>query len=347
MSDKQYSLPCPDCDGVSRRDFLKGVGSAAVVAAAGAPVFAVAREAAAAASSGSQESMAAALYSTMSAEQKKAVCFGWEHPRRQMVGNNWRIVPQTIGEFYTPAQQEMIMGIFKSAHSEEWVERRLKQLQDDGGGIKNYNIAMFGAPGSGKFEWVMTGRHLTLRVDGDSEPGVAFGGPHFYGHAAHGFNEAADHPDNVYWYQAKRANEVFKALSGKQREIALINNAVPAEAGSTLLSHPKSARAGLAVEAMSKDQQELVSRVMSDLLAPFNKRDVAEAEKYIEKNGGAKSLNLSFYSQEDVGKDGVWDVWMLQGPTMAWYFRGAPHVHTWVWISEKPLTAPPLGPTEG
>lgn len=28
--------------------------------------------------------------------------------------------------------------------------------------------------------------------------------------------------------------------------------------------------------------------------------------------------------------DGVWDVWQLEGPGMVWYFRGYPHVHTWV-----------------
>lgn len=50
---------------------------------------------------------------------------------------------------------------------------------------------------------------------------TAFGGPIFYGHAAEGFNEKPDHPGNVYWYQAKRANELFQALDGKQRKVAL------------------------------------------------------------------------------------------------------------------------------
>ena len=35
--------------------------------------------------------------------------------------------------------------------------------------------------------------------------------------------EKPDHPNNVYWYQAKRANEVFQALDGKQREQALLD----------------------------------------------------------------------------------------------------------------------------
>ena len=58
-------------------------------------------------------------------------------------------------------------------------------------------MALFGEPGTGKFEFVLTGRHCTRRCDGDSVEGAAFGGPIFYGHAAEGFNEKADHPEHL------------------------------------------------------------------------------------------------------------------------------------------------------
>jgi hypothetical protein len=337
-------------DSASRRQFLKGVGGAAVMAAtAGTPLWAVAKSAAAKtlaanASSATPETLVAELYKTMTDAQKSAVCFGWDHPRRLMIGNNWNIVPQTIGEFFTPAQQDVITQIFKAQHAEEWVPKRLQQLKDDGGGLPHYNVAIFGTPGSGKFEWVLTGRHLTLRVDGDSEPGVAFGGPVFYGHAAQGFNEKADHPGNVYWYQAQRANEVYKALDGTQRKSALISGELPPDAASTLVVHSKGERPGLPVSAMTRDQRELVEKVLADLLAPMNPKDVGEARKYLASNGGVESLNLAFYSKDDIGNDGVWDVWRLEGPSMVWYFRGAPHVHTWVHISEKPITKAYPGP---
>jgi ubiquinone/menaquinone biosynthesis C-methylase UbiE len=41
-------------------------------------------------------------------------------------------------------------------------------------------------------------------------------------------------------------------------------------------------------------------------------------------------LHMAFYKNMDIGQDGVWDVWQVEGPSMVWYFRGAPHVHTWV-----------------
>src|SRR5205085_8694115 len=91
------------------------------------------------------------------------------------------------------------------------------------------NIAIFGTPGSGKFEFVMTGRHMTLRADGNSEAHVAFGGPIFYGHAASGFNEKPGHPGNVFWEQARKANLLYQLLDPKQQEKALVTAKRPQE----------------------------------------------------------------------------------------------------------------------
>jgi len=285
----------------------------------------------------------------MTDAQKSAVCFPWDHKRRLMISNNWDIVPQTVGQFYTADQQELIKAIFKNAHNPEWVEKKLKQFKDDNpkNGFDGYTMAIFGHPGTDKFEWVFTGRHCTLRVDGHSEKGTAFGGPIFYGHAAQGFTEKADHPGNVYWYQALRANEVFKALDGKQQEKALLTVDIPNDDSHVLVPRPKAQREGLPVEAMSHDQKDLVKKVLDDLLAPMRKTDVTEARHYLDENGGIDSLNMSFYQKDDIGNDRVWDVWKLEGPSMVWYFRGAPHVHTWVYIAEKPVTTAYPGPKDG
>jgi hypothetical protein len=72
---------------------------------------------------------------------------------------------------------------------------------------------------------------------------------------------------------------------------------------------------------------------MADLLAPFRKADADEAMKLIEA-GGFDALHMAFYKNMDIGDDGVWDVWQIEGPSMRWYFRGAPHVHTWVHVRE-------------
>jgi len=87
---------------------------------------------------------------------------------------------------------------------------------------------------------------------------------------------------------------------------------------------------GLPVAEMSKDQQKLVEQVMADPLLPFRKKDVDEAMQLIASSGGVGSLSMAFYRNLDLSIDKVWDVWHLESPKMVWYFRGHPHVHTWV-----------------
>ena len=84
---------------------------------------------------------------------------------------------------------------------------------------------------------------------------------------------------------------------------------------------------------LTRDQKELVHKVMADLLAPFRKEDVDEAMKLIDA-AGFDNLHLAFAKNRDIGNDGTWDVWQIESPHMLWYFRGAPHVHTWVHIRQ-------------
>ena len=328
---------CADCKLAPRREFLKTslLGSLGMASSlrtldllnplhvSASPMPSVAAP--------SSETLVATFYKSLTDLQKQKVAFEFNHPLQAKVDNNWQITPQKIGEFYTRDQQAMIKEIFVGMHNPAYVDKVLAHVQEDGGGLGNYSIAVFGQPGSGAFEFVLTGRHCTVRCDGDSVKGAAFGGPIFYGHAAQSFNEKPDHPGNVYWYQAKRANEVFNALDGKQRAAALLGDPREEKGTSTVeLRQKKKEIPGLAVSEMSRDQKELVHRVLSDVLLPFRQQDANEALRYIDKNGGIDNLTMSFYKNMDIGNDGVWDVWQLESPAMIWYFRGAPHVHVWV-----------------
>jgi hypothetical protein len=318
---------CPDCDGLSRRDFLKTtLGTAAAVSTGGLVLPGAAR-----AASAKSETLVTTLFKSFTEVQRKALCFAFDHPLRTEVDNNWHVTDQHIGRFLTADQNQMVKEIFLGLHSPEYAQTVYKQVEHDSGkaGFGDSSIALFGEPGSGKFEFVLTGRHCTRRCDGDSVEGAAFGGPIFYGHAAESFNEKPDHPGNVYWYQAKRANEVFQMLDGKQRERALRGKGRMEQGTETVnLKGPKAELPGIAVGDLTGDQKEHVRKVMSDLLAPFRQQDAEEAMRYIEAAGFDK-LHMAFYKNQDIGNDGVWDVWQLEGPDMVWYFRGAPHVHVW------------------
>jgi Protein of unknown function (DUF3500) len=335
MQEHLSSSLCPDCSEVERRDFLKTsvIGGLGLAASAVAPqLFTV--EALQAASKGSpkataSETLVGTLYKSLTEQQRQAVALEFNHPLQAKIDANWQITPHKIKEFFAPDQQAMIKEIFLGVHNPEYVDKVLTHMQEDGGGLENYSVAIFGQPGSGKFEFVLTGRHCTMRCDGDSVEGAAFGGPIFYGHASQSFNEKPDHPGNVYWFQAKRANEVFQALNGKQREMALLGDPRKEQATQTI-ELKKSGLPGLPISEMSRDQKELVEKVLADLLLPFRKKDADEAMRYIRKNGSLDQLTLSYYKNLDIGSDGVWDVWQLESPNMIWYFRGSPHVHVWV-----------------
>ncbi len=336
MNPKASPASCPDCAGINRRQFLQTSLKGATVLAA-SPLI-VPRAFAAPTPQSKSETLSAQFFKTLTEKQRAAVCFPFDHELRSCVDNNWHITKPTLANFFTPDQQAMVKDIFRSLHSPEYAETVLKQVEHDSGkaGFNGgTSVAFFGEPGSGEFEFVITGRHCTRRCDGDSVTGAAFGGPIFYGHAAQGFNEKPDHPGNAYWYQAKRANEVFQALSGKQRELALLGDGREENGTLTVKLKGKSKPIeGIPLTELSSDQRGLVHKVMSDLLAPFRKEDTEEVMKLVNQNG-FENLRMAFYKNQDVGKDGVWDVWQIEGPAMVWYFRGDPHVHVWVNVRES------------
>lgn len=334
---------CPDCTGlvgvgndVTRRNFMRVVGTGVVAAsAAQLPTFGRAAE-----SPGPSETLVKKLYDSLTPAQKDEICFDWDHKDdrgilRTHVSNNWNITEVSLnvgGEFFTKDQRDMIEAIFWGLYNPDWHDKIRKQLQDDAGGYgKAQTIALFGTPGSDKFEFVMTGRHLTIRCDGNTTEHMAFGGPIFYGHAAAEFNEPANHVGNVFWHQALKANDLFKMLDGKQRELALIEQA-PRE--SAVAFRGKEKIPGLPISELSKDQKEHAVGVLNTLLDPYRAADQEEARKLLEAQGGLDKCHLAFYKSGDLGNDGIWDNWRLEGPSFVWHYRGAPHVHVWVNIAD-------------
>ncbi|MEM1443606.1 MAG: DUF3500 domain-containing protein [Verrucomicrobiota bacterium] len=323
---------------MNRRQFLTRSSIAASAAALPEIALAsseVAKEPAA-------ETVVKSLFDSLTESQRKELHFAFDDSLRTKISNNWHITKPRIGSFLNDDQNAMVREIFLKAHSEEYAETVLEQVIHDSGkkGFEDSSIALFGEPGSGDFQFVLTGRHCTRRVDGDSVKGKAFGGPIFYGHAADGFYEGPTHPGNAYWFQAERANGVYEMLDGKQREAALLEHEPGDEASTIKLRRTAGDLPGIAYSDLSSDQQGEVLAVLDDLLLPFREEDRKESLALIKK-AGLENLHLSFYRENDLGNDGVWDNWRLEGPHMVWYFRGAPHVHTWVHISDPDLPRPP------
>lgn len=326
---------------LSRREFVRSVGMGAL--AASVPLIGRSGTAVAAGptktgptASAPAETAVARFFKSLSKSQRGLICFPFDHQKRSMVNNNWAIVKPAISDL-NKEQQALCREIMKNLCSEDGYDRFMKQMEDDAGGFDAYHVAVFGEPGTDKpFEWVLTGRHDTLRADGNSVEGAAFGGPIFYGHAADGhFNEDAKHTNNVWWYQGEQANKIFQSLDDKQKAAALVAKGDADEPKSIMLKGEKLPPTGLAVADLDSQQKEMVGELLEMMLRPFRACDAEEVRECLAAAGGHDKLRLTYAKEGDIGNDGVWDIWKLEGPAFSWLFRGSPHVHTWLNVARK------------
>ena len=340
MADAHLDATGPDgAPAVSRRDFVKALGAASLAAtlpAIGARSALAATTPTGPSPSAPAETAVARFYAALKDDQRKLICFPFDDPLRSKVQNNWAIVKPTIRDLSTE-QKALCREVFKNLCSEEGYERFMTQMDDDYGGFDSYHVAVFGEPGTEKpFEWVLSGRHNTLRADGNSVEGAAFGGPIFYGHDATGSgNDDSKHTDNVWWYQGQQANKIFSTLEPAQKTRALVAKAEPDAPRSIQLQGAHLPDVGLPVADLDGQQKQMVQQLLKDLTSPFRAFDVDEVQECLRDAGGADKLRLTYFKDGDIGDDGVWDIWKLEGPAFSWYFHGSPHVHTWVNVARK------------
>ena len=275
----------------------------------------------------SAESWVGELFGTLSSEQQRELCLPFDHPSRLRVNANWHVTQPLIGsDYFSASQKSVIEKIVKAATSEEGYERLQQQMMDDSGGLGGYSMALFGTPKDPAFEWMLTGRHLTLRIDGNSIPKTAFGGVLVYGHG-----EESKASDNLFYYQTEKANAFFKSFNAEQAKAALHPQA-PGETD-LRIRQPDDKSAGLNVGMLSTDQQELFKSCLHTILSPYRQEDGQEALQLIEEAGGIAKLRMAFFQESDLEKDGVWDMWRIEGPGCVIHFRGAPHVHAYIHIA--------------
>ena len=115
--------------------------------------------------------------------------------------------------------------------------------------------------GGDKFEFVMTGRHMTLRCDGNSTDHVAFGGPIFYGHAADGFNEGSRPSRQRLLAAGGGSQQGLRHARRQAAEAARWSRSCPTKA--TSLSAAQSVDLpGIPVTELSSDQKAELQKVL-------------------------------------------------------------------------------------
>ena len=349
MLNEESKSFCPECveptqtpqapSNVDRRSFIRVVGGGAAAVAGlgvvGLPKLGRAEDTVKAAKP--SEALVKELYASLSADQKKSIVLPWDHGADKGIATrlkmyNSAINDQIIHDEYTKPQQELCQRIFRSIASDDDGFRCLTRggTFDGSGSFEGCGAHIFGNPDEGKYAWVFTGHHITIRVDGNSEEGTAFGGPMYYGHSPNGYDTK-----NVFNFQTKSVLAVFDALNEDQRKKAIVAGSPGEQAGSLKYKKPPEKNPGVAYNELTSDQQQLVEKAMRTILSPYRKEDAEEVMQIIKAIGGMEKIHLAFYEDSKM-KDGErWHFWRLEGPGFVWNFRVLPHVHTFVYISSK------------
>jgi len=334
MSKKIVRRACPECGDTvpaepvdpSRRDFLRLTGAgAASLAVAGVPsAFGKTEK-----RSKTAEDLIKELYTDLNEDQKKAVIGPYESDARLKIYNS--ALGKKIGDVYTKTQKELVERILRAISADEDGFRQISRggTWDASKSFENCGANLFGDL-SGKYTWVFSGHHLTIRCDGNSVDGPAFGGPLYYGHSPNGYSSK-----NLFYYQTKSVLSVFDALSEAQRKQAVVKGSPGEGAGSIKFRKSEEAKPGIASAELNADQKALVEKVMRDVLAPYRKSDAEEVMQIIKGQGGMDKVHLAFYQEDEADPKQPWAFWRLEGPGFVWNYRVLPHVHTFVNISSK------------
>jgi hypothetical protein len=312
----------PITDAFSRRDFLKIIAATPVAT----PLVGIHGSA--------KDSLPMQLYKSLTETQRERICLPINHPKRDFISNWWYICPEArIHTFLTRDQQSLVKQIFESLHAPEFREKATWQVEKDlMGNVKNTpSVAFFGTPENPDFEFIYTGHHVTRRCNAHSDKGTGFGKrPLFYGNFAKAFRESKDHEGNPFWYQGIAFNNFLATLDAPQRAQVMVDREPRTEKPSGVIVTRSTDIPGLPVATLSKDQQTALLKTMRAMLACFRAEDADATIKSIEENNILSSLFISCYGGElDIGSDGIWDVWQIEGPNLVWYFRGAPHIHAY------------------
>lgn len=335
MAEKLIS-DCPECDSINRRDFgtmLTGLAGAAAVGTA-LPAIARAQQTATAPAQAAREPKPAEdlireLFATLSNDQKAKVVKPWTHEWRKGMYNAAQ--GERVGQAYTAAQQELVERILKAiCNGEDGYNKITKNKGFDGSrNIQGCGAYIFGDPtGTNQFACVIMGHHMTIRCDGNSEPGTAWGGPMYYGHSADGASVR-----NVYNFQTQAVKTVFDALTEQQRAKAVIDGNNPGE-GEASVRFRKENYPGLVAADLTAEQKRLVETALRTILNPYRAADADEVMAILRHNGGLDKIHLAFYKDRGDTSNANWNFWRLEGPGFVWNYRVLPHVHTFVNIAQ-------------
>ena len=245
------------------------------------------------------------LFRSLHGELRKSLCFPCDQRVRWQIQNPWGVERPRISDL-SSQQRSDFREIFKTLCSVDGHGRFMKQMLEDYGGFERYHIAFFGEPETAlPFEWLLTGRHVTIGVDGN---GSGIRGSIFLGHSAE--------KNNVWARPGELADRLYENLDRDQKAKILEQRgnakALPSSAGR---DHP-----GLTLNELDPSLRAMAHGLVDELIGPFRSVNISKSDE---------PLRLLFY-QASMSSNATWDAWKLEGLSFDCYYHRTPHVHTWL-----------------
>lgn len=319
-----------DQDPIDRRRFISRVGGAAAALALSP---ALAWDAIAEEAEKAPQTLSLELFGKLGQHFDRRIMQDLLHPSDTPLLNevhaNWMVSPLRVRDMPRDLRS-LTDDVLRSAVSRASYRRFRRQMRDDSGGLDEYSVGFCGVPnGDGElFQLMITGRHFTLRVDGNYDDKIAFGGPILYGHGEERRAEL-----NLWYDHVLQGTSMCDMLDGKQRRKAVTLSELPDE--NVVTARPAITHDGISFSELSDDQLAHAIKVIERLLGQYGPEAIKEMRAVIAANGGWSKLSLAFYSRFDRHFDGKWDVWRVEGPGFLYFFRGEPHVHAYINIGKQ------------
>ncbi|MAE65357.1 MAG: hypothetical protein CMJ18_13885 [Phycisphaeraceae bacterium] len=291
---------------LTRREFVvTAAAGVALTSSVAVPLAARAMPAPTGAAPPDPQTMIRLLNGSLDATQRSAAVFPFDDPRRTVVAADWRISEARIDRLFDAGQQRLIRRLFLALHGPGYEAGALDQVERDNpeAGLNGCAVALFEPKAGDRLEFVLSGRHVTCRGGGAPD---SMGGPVFYG-------DGAPPGRGVYARQWRCGAELFEAI------------------GSDAAARARSASApsGVGRVRLGASGVEAVHRALEVMVEPLagGAPTVALRRRAARHDG---HLHLRFFRDMDVGNSGRTDSWHVEGPGLDWYFRGRPHLHTWL-----------------
>jgi Protein of unknown function (DUF3500) len=292
------------------------------------------------------------LHASLSDDQRRLVCFPWDHPARQVTNTTPVLRRPHIGTLLSAEQRELVLALVTGMLSPAGMRAFAPTLAVDAGGVDACNLALYGEPGARGFQASISGAHLHVRTPSGQASGVAFGGPIAYGQQRgnHEFKVAG----NSFAFHSDLANALYAALTPEQRIRARTR-----EQAQEYVLQPQAAGGGfpgLPARDMDEAQQASLRALLEAVFASYPAAAQAEAWSYIDHNGGITQLHAVFFEDKGFYPDRktyaelppaerarrgepYFQVWRIEGPGTVIHFKGHPHVHAYVNVVRDPLRA--------